>query len=254
LYSHVVVTVMHELIADSLRAQIRDGELPVGAPLPSESQLCERWKAARGTVRHALSTLRSEGLITGGRGKPPVVRATSTGQPFNTLLSYSAWARSIGRTPGQRTIELALRRADAHVASLLRVDEGTPVVQTLRLRYLDNEPAMLERGTFVEHVGRLLFGFDCDSGSIWAHLMEQGVDFAAASHTIDAVAADATDSANLDVPQGSPLLRQQRTTRSGDGEVIEYHDDRYRPTLVSFTLENTIDARCALSRDAKQAS
>jgi GntR family transcriptional regulator len=242
---------LHEMIADSLREQIRLGDLPVGAPLPSESQLCDRWNASRGPVRQALATLRAEGIIAGGRGKPPVVRMTSVGQPFDTLLSYSAWAHSAGHKPGQRTLELALRRADEHAASVLRIETGTPVVQVLRLRYLDGEPAMLERATFVEHVGRRLFDFDCDSGSLWAYLLSQGVQFATASHVIDAVAADSVDAEHLDVPEGAPLLRQQRTTRSAEGEVLEYHDDRYLPALVSFTLENNFDARCALTRNAK---
>lgn len=242
---------LHEMIADSLREQIRVGDLPVGSELPSESQLCDRWKASRGPVRQALAALRAEGVIAGGRGKRPVVCTASVGQPFDTLLSYSAWAHSIGRTPGQRTLELAWRRADEHAASVLHLDEGAPVVQMLRLRYLDGEPAMLERATFVEHVGRRLFDFDCDSGSLWAYLLSQGVRFSTASHVIDAVAADRIDATYLAVAQGDPLLRQQRSTRGADGEVIEYHDDRYLPGMVSFTLENTLDARCALSRNAK---
>jgi len=242
---------LHEMIAESLREQIRMGDLPVGAPLPSESQLCDQWNSSRGPVRQALATLRAEGVIAGGRGKPPVVRMTSVGQPFDTLLSYSAWAHSAGHKPGQRTLELALRRADEHAASVLRIETGTPVVQVLRLRYLDGEPAMLERATFVEHVGRRLFDFDCDSGSLWAYLLSQGVQFATASHVIDAVAADSVDAEHLGVPEGAPLLRQQRTARSAEGEVLEYHDDRYLPAIVSFTLENTLDARCALTRNAK---
>ena len=245
---------LHEMIADSLREQIRLGELPVGGALPSEAQLCDRWNSSRGPVRQALATLRAEGVIAGGRGKPPVVCMTSVGQPFDTLLSYSAWAHSIGRKPGQRTIELALRRADEHASSVLHVDEGAPVVQLLRLRHLDGEPAMLERATFVEHVGRRLFDFDCDSGSLWAYLLSQGVRFATASHVIDAVAADPVDAVHLGVAEGAPLLRQQRTTRSATGEVIEYHDDRYLPAIVSFTLENTFDSRCALTRNAKTGS
>lgn len=241
---------LHARIAESIREQIRRGELTIGAALPSESQLCDRWKSSRGPVRQALATLRAEGLITGGAGKPPVVCTTSIGQPFDTLLSYSAWVHSIGRRPGQRTFELALRPAGQHASSMLRIGEGTPVVQALRLRYLDGERAMLERATFVERVGRLLFDFDCDSGSLWAYLQSRGVKFAAASHVIDAVGADAVDSAHLQVAEGTPLLRQQRWARTADGEVIEYHDDRYLPGMVSFTLENTIDAHAALIRSA----
>lgn len=242
---------LHATIAENFREQIRLGELTVGAALPSESQLCDQWNASRGPVRQALATLRAEGVITGGRGKPPVVCTASLGQPFDTLLSYSAWAHSIGRVPGQRTIELALRPADQHASSMLHIEPGVPVVQVLRLRHLDGERAMLERATFVEHVGRLLFDFDCDSGSVWAHLLSRGVRFATASHIIDAVAAGRVDARHLEVAEGSALLRQQRSARTADGEVIEYHDDRYLPTIVSFTLENTLDARTALVRNAK---
>ncbi|MBU8814460.1 GntR family transcriptional regulator [Mycolicibacterium goodii] len=241
---------LHVKIAQDLRDRVRRGELPLGAALPSESQLCAQWKSSRGPVRQALATLRAEGLITGGPGKPPVVCSTAVGQPFDTLLSYSAWAHSIGRTPGQHTLELSLRKADEHAAAGLHVDVGSTVVQFLRLRLLDGAPSMLERATFVERVGRLLFDFDCDSGSIWAYLQSRGVKLATASHTIDAVGADPVDAANLQVPEGTPLLRQRRTTRGVDGEVIEFHDDRYLPAVITFTLENTLDTRTSLARNA----
>ncbi|UGU29269.1 GntR family transcriptional regulator [Mycolicibacterium smegmatis] len=241
---------LHVQIARDLRDRIRRGELGLGTALPSESQLCAQWKSSRGPVRQALTTLRAEGLITGGPGKPPVVCSTAVGQPFDTLLSYSAWAHSIGRTPGQHTLELSLRRADEHTAASLHVEVGSPVVQLLRLRLLDGSPAMLERAAFVERVGRTLFDFDCDSGSIWAFLQSRGVQLATASHTIDAVGADPVDATNLQVPEGTPLLRQRRTTRAADGEVIEFHDDRYLPGLVTFTLENTLETRTTLARNA----
>lgn len=246
-----VAEALHVKIAHDIRERVRLGELAVGSPLPSESQLCGQWKSSRGPVRQALATLRAEGVITGGAGRPPVVCSTAIGQPFDTLLSYSAWVQSIGRTAGQRTLELTLRPADELAASHLNIDEGRPVVQVLRLRYLDGERAMLERATFVEHVGRLLFDFDCDSGSMWAYLQTQGVRLATASHVIDAVGADSVDATHLGVAQGSPLLRQQRSTRAADGELVEFHDDRYLPDIVSFTLDNNLDVRTTLVRNAK---
>ncbi|MGH3712021.1 MAG: GntR family transcriptional regulator [Micromonosporaceae bacterium] len=239
---------LHEQIAGHVRRQIATGELAVGAPLPSESQLCAQWHASRGPVRQALATLRAEGLIGGGRGKPPVVRRQSLSQSFDTFLSFSQWVRGLGRTPGQRTTEIARRPAPAVVADALDLDEGTPVVQLLRLRLIDDKPTMLERTTFIEPVGRLLFDHDCDSGSVYAYLRGRGVDMSVAHHLIDAVAADETDSALLGVPLGAPLLRERRRAGSLDGEPIEYSDDRYRPDMVSFTIENSDQAQPALVR------
>jgi GntR family transcriptional regulator len=239
---------LHRRLADDLRRRIASGELPVGAPLPSEAQLCLDVGASRGPVRQALATLRAEGLIGGGRGKPPVVRARPLGQPFESFLSFSHWAAELGRRPGQRTLEVARRRVSGEAADALGLDEGDAVVELLRLRTLDGVPAMVERTTFIEPVGRLLFDFDPDSGSIFAFLRGHGVDLSVAKHLFDAVAADATDSELLGVAVGAPLLRERRRTTSSDGEPLEWSDDRYRPDLVTFTIENAQQAVPSLAR------
>ena len=241
---------LHIAIADDLRRRILHGDLRVGDPLPSESQLCRQWHASRGPVRQALASLRGEGLITGGRGKPPVVGSATLTQPFDTLLSYSAWVESIGHTPGQHTLHLALGTADAVTAARLEVAEGSPVVFELRLRLLDGEPAMLERTTYIERVGRLLLDFDADSGSEWSYLRSRGEHMVAARHVIDAVAADPCDAEHLQVDLGAPLLRQRRVTRNVEGEILEYDEDRYVPQIVSFSLENASDMRMPLLREA----
>nr|WP_296773524.1 GntR family transcriptional regulator [Rhodococcus sp. (in: high G+C Gram-positive bacteria)] len=230
---------LHSRVADSLRAQIADGTLAVGAPLPSEATLCATHHASRGTVRAALAALRNEGLIAGGRGRPPVVCDTAVGQPFETFMSFTAWADSIGRTPGQRTLEVARRSATSVAAAALDLEPGTAVVDVLRLRTLDGAPAMLERSSFVESVGRKLFDFDPDSGSIYAYLTGEGVDLHEGRHTIDAVAATDIDAAHLDIDPGAPLLRERRRAVDLSGTPLEYADDRYRPDRIAFTIDNT---------------
>jgi GntR family transcriptional regulator len=229
----------HVAIADQLRQEVTGGLLPAGSSLPSEAQLCRRFDASRGTVRTALATLRREGLIGGGQGRQAVVLDSVPGQPFESLQSFSSWAQQIGRTPGQRTVEVARRGASTVAAVALGIEPGEPVVDVLRLRLLDDEPAMLERSTFVMSVGRLLFDFDPDSGSLWAYLIGQGADLHTARHTFDAVAADDVDADLLDVELGSPLLRERRLATTVDGVALEYSEDRYRSDRVTFTITNT---------------
>ncbi|GAA5014409.1 GntR family transcriptional regulator [Actinopolymorpha pittospori] len=242
---------LHARVAVELREQIQRGELPPGTPLPSEARLSERFAASRGTIRSALAALRREGLIGGGQGRPPVVRDTAVGQPFETLLSFTAWAEQIGKVPGQRTIEVARRGASTAASEVLRLQEGTPVVEVLRLRLLDGEPVMLERANFVLEVGRLLFDFDPDTGSIYAHLAGQGVDLHSAQHTMDAVAADETDAELLGIKMGAPLLRERRRATSADGVPLEYSDDRYRPDRVTFTIDNARPASSGITHDLR---
>lgn len=242
---------MHNRIAEDIRERIAAGELAPGDAVPSESRLCAHWSVSRGPVRQALAALRAEGAVGGGQGKPPVVLRAALSQPFDTFLSFSRWVSGIGRTPGQRTLEVARRPASADVAGMLGLSTGDPVVQVLRLRFIDEQPTMLERTSFVEPVGRLLFGFDCDSGSIYAFLAASGVDMSLARHTIDAVAADESDSELLEVAAGDPLLREWREARGASGDPVEYSEDRYRPDMVSFTISNSQESQPALVRSWK---
>lgn len=242
---------LHAQVAGDLRTRILGGELPTGSPIPSEAQLCAQFGASRGTIRSALATLRREGLIGGGRGRPPEVLDTALSQPFEQLVSFSTWVSGIGHRPGQRTVEIARRGASAAAAEALGIEEGEPVVDVLRLRLLDGLPAMLERSSFVERVGRLLFDFDPDTGSIYDYLTRAGVDLHGARHTFDAVAADPVDAGLLEVGAGSPLLRERRRAVASDGTPLEYAEDRYRPDRVTFTIDNTRPATGGLTTDVR---
>ncbi|KZE22234.1 GntR family transcriptional regulator [Brevibacterium sp. LS14] len=230
---------LHRVIGDELRARITDGRLPIGAPLPSEAELCREFSVSRGPVRQALSALRAEGIIAGGQGAVAHVVGSVPTQSMTSFLSFSEWAQSTHRRPGQRTVELARRAANEEVAAALSVPVGELVVEIIRLRLLDDVPVMVERTAFTLEAGRHLFDFDTDSGSIFAHLKGNGVELVAARHTFDAVTAAGLDAELLEVPECTPLLRELRITSTGAGVPVEYSDDRYLPGKVTFTINNT---------------
>lgn len=64
----------NEQIADDLRHQISSGELAPGDQLPTEIQLATLYRVSLGTVREALHTLRSEGLLDTRLGRGSFVR------------------------------------------------------------------------------------------------------------------------------------------------------------------------------------
>lgn len=228
----------HAAIARALREQVRTGELTPGAPLPSEARLSDRFAVSRGTVRQALAALRAEGLIAGGRGRVPVVRRAGLAQSFDELVSFSLWARQLGRAPSARTLELARRPCNAEAAEQLAIEPGTPTFSYTRLRLLDGEPVMVERTTFLESIGRLLLDCDLDGGSVYQQLGERGVEFAEAQQTIAAIAAGAEDAALLGIARRSPVLEVRRRALAPDGSAVEWARDRYRGDAFEITIHN----------------
>ncbi|AEC20822.1 GntR family transcriptional regulator [Pusillimonas sp. T7-7] len=53
-----------QTLATCLLTEIRSGRIPVGAKLPSERDLSERFNTSRGSVRRVLAALRDSGWIT----------------------------------------------------------------------------------------------------------------------------------------------------------------------------------------------
>lgn len=238
MYSHVRVP-LHTVVADALRAQISSGELAIGAPLPSESELCARFGASRGPVRQALAQLRNDGLIETSQGRVPTVRSRPLAHSIDDFFSFTAWVQASGRTPGQRTIELAWRVPPASVAAQLHIAADERAVVVVRRRSIDGEAVMLERSWYIDEVGRRLFDIDTDAGSIFGALIERGVPLDLGTHSIDAVAADELDAAQLGVQLGAPLLRVERVTSSYAGAVLEYADDRYRTDRAKLAIRNS---------------
>lgn len=62
-------------VADDLRIEIETGRLAPGDSLPTLHEIAQRWNCSLTSARSAVGLLKQQGLITGGRGRAPVVRA-----------------------------------------------------------------------------------------------------------------------------------------------------------------------------------
>lgn len=245
-----MATPLHRQLYEEMLRRIRTGQWAEGERVPTEQALIAEFGTSRGPIRQALAALRAEGAIDGGRGAPARVHRVVPTQSFHTFISFTEWARDIGRTPGQRVIEAARREASPEIAGQLGVEPGAPVVEIVRLRMLDEVPAMLERSAFPLDAGRILLAADLDHESIYQTMREHGLAPTHARHVFDAVAADALDARVLETEQGNPLLRVRRVGRGADGAVVEVADDRYLPSMANFAVENSSGIRSALTREA----
>lgn len=230
---------LHSQLYEVMAERIRSGVWKEGDRVPSESALIEEFGTSRGPVRQALSRLRTEGLIVGGRGAPPRVQRAVPSQSFDTYLSFTEWAAELGATVTQKTVEVSRRLADPHLADELQIPHGSFIVAVTRLRMLDGDPVMFERGSYTMEAGQHLLIADLDATSIYQVLQEHGIFPMRARNVIDAVAADTLDAEWLRVPVGSPLLRLHRITYDQHGKVVDRAENRYLPQKATFVIENT---------------
>ncbi|MEV8535408.1 GntR family transcriptional regulator [Streptomyces sp. NPDC051211] len=230
-------------IADGIRRAILEGDHPVGARLPSESELVARWSASRGTVRQAVALLTSEGLIGSRQGARRIVLRQERRHSFAELNSFAQWARGMGLSAGSRILVRSRRPATAEEARRLALPADGEVLHVLRLRSLDGEPAMVERTAYADWAAPAVEALPEDCVSIMDSIArDAGIVAQYGEHLIDAVPAGTEDAGLLQVRRGSPLLRQRHVTCDQSGRPIEWSDDRYRPGSVTFSVTNSATA------------
>ncbi|HEX7658299.1 MAG TPA: GntR family transcriptional regulator [Pseudonocardiaceae bacterium] len=242
---------LHEWIAGDLRAAIARGDYPPGTQLPTESALVSRYGAARGTVRTALQTLTSEGLLASRRGTPRIVLGTAVCQSFSELRSFAQWAHAMGHTPGGRFITRTLRSAVPAEAQALQIEADAEVAYTVRLRTLDGSPIFVERCVYPTWLADVVMALDRDCASVTAEIARlTGIELASGTHTFDVARADDLDARLLGVAVNDPLLRRRGITRKTDGVPCDYTEDRYIEGSASFTLHNSVTTN-TLSRQIR---
>ncbi|MFF6967740.1 GntR family transcriptional regulator [Streptomyces anthocyanicus] len=130
------------VVADDLRRQITTGRLGPGDRLPSESVLADRYKVSTATLRSAL--LQGEGLVKKIHGKGNFVR-----HPMRKIMYVGGWGTLDPRTAADVDLRVTVRttaiHARGHLTALLRVADGSPLTEFLRLSYEGESPHSLAR-------------------------------------------------------------------------------------------------------------
>ena len=146
---------MYRQIAEDLRRQIESGELPPGSQLLTEIELRENYNASRNTVRDAIKSLITRGLVETRPGQGTFVVEKIT--PYVTTLTGDPVSGGGGegeafitevtakeREPTTSDPRVEIQKADHRVAQALQVEEGAQVVSRHQQRFIDNTPFSLQ--------------------------------------------------------------------------------------------------------------
>jgi len=211
-------------LAEMLRQQV--SQAPIGAPAPSERQLAEETGVSRMTARRAIDELVKEGLLTREVGRGTFVARPTISVPLQ-LTSFTDDMRARGHVPSSRLLELADRPADARVAGVLGVEQGTPVTVLARVRMADGVPMAIERSSLRADRFPGLARYDFENESLYRVLSEDyGARFEAGEQVIRAGIVRDEDAEILEIPSGAPVLELVRVSVSR-GEVAEWTTSTY---------------------------
>lgn len=221
-------------ILTRIEQAILDERLPAGSRLENEISLANRLGISRPTIRRAIQELVDKGLLVRRRGiGTQVVHGKVTRNVELTSL-FEDLERS-GQKPSTKLLSTEIGKADAHIAELLTVPLGSPVLHIRRLRSADGVAISILENTLPEEFADLDLGLLSKHG-LYQLLRTRGVNIRVAKQRIGARAANASEAELLDLSRGGPLLTMERTAFDQSGRAVEWGTHCYRPDLYSFEV------------------
>lgn len=217
---------------------------PAGARLPSEPDLAMQMGVSRATLREAMRTFETQGLIRRRQGSGTFVvgRMPLIESGLEVLESLNTVARRINLAV-TTTVPLIeqLTSNDQH-ADMLDVPTGTGLIRVSRIMRADSRPVaylvdtlpgdVLSRDDFVEE-------FD---GSVLDFLLQRGDPLSLSRAEISATGAPADVAKMLEVQRGDVLLQFTAKLFTAAGRVVDYSQSYFLPGYFKFHVVRRVGA------------
>jgi GntR family transcriptional regulator len=226
-------------IEEWIRGQIASGQLKPGDMLAPEIALSEELGVSRLTLRQALNNLTNDGLLIRKRAKGTFIAPQRNMITFqrDQLLGVTDVVGEMGFTVHSRVLEQTLIPAAGTLMRELRLSSSEQVILIRRLRSAGNEPIVIETTCHPYQLFPELLDMDLNDRSIYAILEEM---YEARPHealdSFVASVASKEEARLLEIEEGAPVMRFQRTGYSRDGAPMEFTRSVYRADRYQFVV------------------
>ncbi len=197
---------------------------PPDSYLPSENELCSQFGTTRTTVRKALDELLKEGFIEKehGKGSRVLERGKSLG-----LMSIKGFSGSTDYNVKTKvTVEPKVCEwPESIVFSLSDEDKKSPCVYFQRVRYIDDQPIVLENNWYALNALEPIKSEEFVEGSFFKTLSKEYlIEIIGVEQELRSIPASAEIAKNLGMAVGAPILHIAIRFRTSRPNLILYGD------------------------------
>jgi GntR family transcriptional regulator len=206
-------------IADAIRRDLRSE----GERIPSEHELCAKFKVSRPTVRQALDVLVHEGRLYRHAGRGTFSTATPGADPrlrvigsVNDMIALGdeTWFKLVSR----ETVPIA-----ANIAQALRLPPGSSAYRIIGVRHAENGPFQHVTAYVPGAYASVLADEDLSKTALVGVIERQmGVVIKFMEQVADAALAPRQVAELLQIRPRTPLLLFERTYFSVAGDPVEH--------------------------------
>ena len=218
------------------------GSTPAGARLVSEPKLAKQLGVSRATLREAMRTFETQGLIRRRQGagtfvvgKVPVIDAG-----LEVLESLDTMARRMNLVITVSDLILEQIDTDENLAIAVGVPVGTCLTRIVRVMRADTRPVAYLIDVLPEDVLKLQDLPQGFNGSVLDFLLERGDDLRVSRAAISATNATADVAKALEIQRGDVLLEFVSQLYTATGKMIDYSTSYFIPGYFRFHVNRRV--------------
>lgn len=228
-------TPLHRQLASVIRGRIISGQFPVGTTIPTEKMLAQTFNVSRSTVRQAIKSLRTEGLLKAKTGVGTLVIRAHAPVKSATLRGLTEELRLQGIATQARTLSAKFEIAAPAIREALELRHEERVLHLVRVRDIAGAPLALLNSYIPKSVG--LTPDENFSGPLY-ELVERShrLHILYGKDVIGARVANPKERELLKISDDTPVLTIRRTAYLEFDRPIEFVEATIRADLYEYNV------------------
>ena len=216
---------------------------PAGQRLPSEPDLAKQMGVSRATLRDAMRTFETQGLIRRRQGSGTFVvgKVQALDSGLEVLESLETMAKRLGLEISVSNLSVEQLAADEHMAENLGLVADTPVLCVRRVIRADTRPVAYLVDILPEdvlHLSDLPTDF---RGSVLDFLLDRGDSLKTSRANISALGATADVAKALEIQRGDVLLHFHSQLFDERNKIVDYSLSYFIPGYFNFHVVRRVD-------------
>lgn len=209
---------------------------PAGQRLLSEPELAKQMGVSRATLREAMRSFETQGLIRRRQGSGTFVvgKVAVLDSGLEVLESLETMAKRLGLEVSVSNLSIEETKADAEVATALDVSEGAKLTRVRRVIRADGRPVAYLVDTLLEETLHLKDMPSDFHGSVLDFLLARGDSLGSSRANISAIGATAEVAKALEIQRGDVLLHFYSQLFDSSGKPVDYSLSYFIPGYFHF--------------------
>ena len=218
---------------------------PAGQRLLSEPVLAKQLGVSRATLREAMRTFETQGLIRRRQGSGTFVvgKVQALDSGLELLESLETMAQRLGLEVSVSDLNIETVTTDAELATALNGSVGKSLTRVRRVVRADNRPVAYLVDTLPEdvlHIDDLPADFH---GSVLDLLLGRGDSLTSSRANVSAIGATAEVAKALEIQRGDVLLHFYSQLFDRSGKVVDYSLSYFIPGYFHFHIVRRVGSQ-----------